>query len=259
MSRPRVLLTNDDGIDAVGLAALHDTLQTVADVTVVAPLEDRSGVGRKKSYETPIHEHDLGVALEGTPADCVQAGLDRYTPDADLVMAGINPGPNIGEHVVGRSGTVGAAREAAFSGVPGVAVSLYDPPHGARAFEYDDFAEAGRFARHVVTDGLGSGLFEAAPVLNVNVPVEPASPTTVRLTRPAESGTMETREDDGVLTFHDTFYDDIRPGPPGEVTDPVGTDIRACDDVEISVTPLGRGVATVDPERLDGALDGYES
>ena len=75
-----VLLTNDDGIDAVGLRSLYDALDEYADVTVVAPADDQSAVGRQLSNDVAVREHDLGYAIDGTPADCVVAGLEALCP-----------------------------------------------------------------------------------------------------------------------------------------------------------------------------------
>lgn len=250
---PRVLLTNDDGVDAPGIAALRDALEPVADVTVVAPAADQSGVGRRDAGEAAVEHRDGAVVLDATPAACVHAGLDRYAPDADLVVSGVNEGPNIGEHVVGRSGTVGAAFEAAFYDTPGLALSLYDPPEGKREFAYDEYDAAARFARFAVEEGREAGLFDGAPVLNVNAPADPPDPPTVRVTEPGSVRGVETTLDDGVLQFHDTFYAGIRPERPAEMDHPVGTDIRACHDLEVSVTPLDprfRG-GDVDPDAFE--------
>jgi 5'-nucleotidase len=252
-ARPSVLLTNDDGVDSPGLWALADALAPVADVTVVAPATDQSGVGRRKSHEAALDRREDAVALDGTPAACVQAGLDRFVQGADLVVAGCNPGPNVGEHVVGRSGTVGAAREAAFAGVPGLALSLYDPLQGVREFAREAFDPAGRVAASVATSGLDDGVFDAAPVLNVNVPAGPTERPTVRVTEPAEHRGVRTTLADGVVQFHDTFYDGIRPDDPAPMDHPVGSDIRALADGEVSVTPLSPGLAA--PAGADPPVD----
>jgi 5'-nucleotidase len=109
MDEPSILLTNDDGIESAGLRALYDVLTGVGDVTVVAPAEDQSAVGRSLSHDVTVREHDLGYAIEGTPADCSVAGLGSLAPDTDIVVAGCNQGANLGSYVLGRSGTVSAA------------------------------------------------------------------------------------------------------------------------------------------------------
>ena len=188
-----VLLTNDDGIDAAGIRALSEALSAEYDVTVVAPATNQSGVGGNRSWwETTIEytERDLGYAVEGTPADCVAVAAVALELDPDVVVSGCNHGPNIGAHVLGQSGTVGAAMEAAFLGTPAIAVSLYDrgnlpiPP----TVSHDDFALAGRVATDLVARVDDGRLPFGADVLNVNVPAaddEAAADPTYRVTEPA--------------------------------------------------------------------------
>ena len=141
MDEPRLLLTNDDGIDAPGLASCYEELRAVADVTVVAPMENQSGVGRTRSHRTTRKSHPWGYALDGTPADCVAYGLRGLDDEFDLVVSGCNHGPNAGNYVVGRSGTVGACVEAGFLGTPGIAVSAYHCEdffvHPAAEYDFD--------------------------------------------------------------------------------------------------------------------------
>jgi len=85
-----ILLTNDDGIDSTGIRALYDALSEHANVTVVAPADDRSACGRSLSHEVEVDDHELGYAVYGTPADCVVAGLAELGPFPDLVVAGCN-------------------------------------------------------------------------------------------------------------------------------------------------------------------------
>ncbi|SMO61556.1 5'/3'-nucleotidase SurE [Halorubrum cibi] len=189
-----VLLTNDDGIDATGIRALSEALSAEYDVTVIAPATNQSGVGGNRSWwETTVEytERDLGYAVEGTPADCVAVAEVALELEPDVVVSGCNHGPNIGAHVLGQSGTVGAAMEAAFLGTPAIAVSLYDrgnlpiPP----TVSHDDFALAGRVAADLVARvDDGGRLPFGADVLNVNVPAaddEAAADPTYRVTEPA--------------------------------------------------------------------------
>jgi 5'/3'-nucleotidase SurE len=162
--------SNDDGIDAPGIAALRDALQSVASVTVVAPAEDHSGAGRRADREFRVRDHPRGHTVTGTPADCVAYGL-HVVDDPDFVVAGANDGPNVGADNVGRSATVGAAAEAAYLGHAGVAVSTYHPEEGrvpdpSRA----DFAAAGDLARHVVDTVAPETLVERDAYLSANVP-----------------------------------------------------------------------------------------
>lgn len=123
----RVLVTNDDGIDAPGLAVLEDVAAQIAeDVWVVAPDGDRSGASCSVSLHTPLRIHAKGprrFAVSGTPADCVAAGLAHLVgKPVDMVLSGINAGVNIGSEVL-LSGTVGAALAGAAHDVPSVALS----------------------------------------------------------------------------------------------------------------------------------------
>jgi 5'/3'-nucleotidase SurE len=122
----RVLVTNDDGIGSAGLEALVERLAESADVTVVAPDENVSGIGRTRSREVTYERTDRGYAVDGTPADCVAFGASaRRTVRCRRL--GVQPRPERGGVVLGRSGTVGAAVEAAWLGLPAVAVSAYHP------------------------------------------------------------------------------------------------------------------------------------
>jgi 5'-nucleotidase len=124
---PRFLVTNDDGVQAVGLAALAAVLSELGEVTVVAPAEPLSGCSHRVTVDRPVQVRPLGqdrYAVEGTPADCVRVGLHSLAPNADWVISGINDGGNLGVDVY-LSGTVAAAREAALLGCPAIALSQY--------------------------------------------------------------------------------------------------------------------------------------
>ena len=255
--RPTVVLTNDDGIDAPGIAALHDALQPVASVTVVAPVEDHSGAGRRADREFHVHDHPRGHAVTGTPADCVAYGL-HVVEDPDFVVAGANDGPNVGADNVGRSATVGAAAEAAYLGHAGVAISTYHPEEG-RVPDPDraDFAAAGDLARHVVETVAPETLVERDAYLSANVPTHTDADTRLRLTEPVHdyglrvepsgddepSAAGEPSGDGYDVTS--AFYDPLRPDRDEPVTDPVGTDRRALADGDVSVAPLSIATNTV--------------
>ena len=254
-----ILLTNDDGIDAVGLRAIHDALAADHDVTVVAPATDQSGVGGTRSWwETTVDysETGLGYAVNGTPADCVAVADVALDLDPDLVVSGCNHGPNIGAHILGQSGTVGAALEAAFLGTPGIAVSMYDRGNLpiAPTVSHGDFALAGDVVSRLVTGFERTGLPLGADVVNVNVPAaddETATDPTVRLTVPArgfdvtefhpgddapsEAGYDESRGEMG-MELRDRFWREFL---RGDVSDDPGSDRRAAVEGEISVSPLG--------------------
>ncbi len=261
-----VLLTNDDGIDAAGIRALHEALSRDHDVTVVAPATNQSGVGGARSWwDTTVEyaEAELGYAVEGTPADCVAVADVALGLDPDIVVSGCNHGPNIGAHILGQSGTVGAAMEAAFLGTPAIAVSLYDrgnlpvPP----TVDRDDFAVAERATLSLIDRIEDGRLPFGADVLNVNAPAaddENAVDPTYRLTEPARGfdviefhpGSTDTPHGDDEASAASAF--DERRGEMGmelrdrfwreflrgDVHDDPGSDRLATVEGEISVSPL---------------------
>jgi len=260
MSVERILLTNDDGVDAVGFRALYDALAVDYDVVAVAPTGDRSSIGRAISADVEVREHELGYAVDGTPVDCVVAGLDELVPDADLVVAGCNEGANLGAYTLGRSGTVSAVVEGAFFDVPGIATSMY-VPGGDDWWKRDlppaSFAHAVRATRFLVEEAPAAGAFERADYLNVNAPMaasaevdggsepvadDPAGadpavdPAPMRVTTPSEWYGMEATSDgNGGVAISDPIWGRMT---PEDVPDPVGTDRRAVVEGEVSVSPL---------------------
>jgi len=162
----RILLSNDDGYMAPGLQALADALAPIAELDVVAPDRDRSGASNSLTLEQPLRARttrNAFVRVEGTPTDCVHlaiTGLLEHEPD--MVIAGINSGPNMGDDVI-YSGTVAAATEGRFLGYPAIAISMasYEPRH---------YATGARVAVELVERlAQGNPLGEKA-ILNVNVP-----------------------------------------------------------------------------------------
>ncbi len=128
-----LLLTNDDGIDAAGLAALHESLRGEHTLSVVAPASEQSRTGHTASYDRPIRVHrrqheQFGscYAVEGTPVDCVRLALTTLiTEPVDRVISGVNFGANVGWVDLATSGTFAAARDAVFTGVPAIAISQF--------------------------------------------------------------------------------------------------------------------------------------
>lgn len=263
---PRFLLTNDDGIDSPGFRALYDTLGDLGEVVAVAPADDRSAVGRAMSNDVAVTEHELGYAIHGTPADCTVAGLKSLCPDVDMVVSGCNKGANLGAYVLGRSGTVSAAVEAAFFDVPAIAVSQYvaAPEEGDWQDLADDVADyevAAEATAFLVEHAVAAGVFEQAEYLNVNVPWPSAESGTtdhepeMTITRPSTLYDMDAERDGGQITLHDKIWD--RMGS-GDVPDPVGTDRRAIVDGDISVSPLTAPHTTRHHEALDGLAEAYD-
>lgn len=170
----RFLLTNDDGIYAPGLKALVDELSELGSVVVVAPDRNQSGVANGLTWQNPLRVREETAAfpgiraysVEGTPVDCVILAHDLLVGDAvDMVVSGINRGPNLGETDTLLSGTLCAARHATCYGLSAFAVSLCS----MKANVTRDFHEAARVAGAVAA-ALGSELVGKGLLLNVNVP-----------------------------------------------------------------------------------------
>ncbi len=162
----RLLLTNDDGIAAPGLRALHEAALRLGEPVVVAPAEHLSGCSHRVTTSAPLIVRTQGTArhaLTGTPADCVRVGLLRIAPDAAWVLAGINAGGNLGADVW-HSGTVAAVREAVLHGWPGIALSQY-----RRSDRDYDWARAARWAEPLLRELMGRP-HEPGTFWNVNFP-----------------------------------------------------------------------------------------
>jgi len=161
----KILLSNDDGYQAPGLQALADALCTIGDIVVVAPDQDRSGASNSLTLVNPLRARTMEngfIRVDGTPTDCVHlaiTGLLEVEPD--LVVSGVNAGPNMGDDVL-YSGTVAAATEGRFLGLPAIAVSMnsHEPEH---------FETGARVALELVQRLVREPLAENV-ILNVNVP-----------------------------------------------------------------------------------------
>ena len=163
-----ILVSNDDGYQAPGIIALVDALKKIADVSVVAPETNRSGASNSLTLENPLRprQHQNGfISVDGTPTDCVHlaiTGLLKQEPD--MVVSGINAGANLGDDVL-YSGTVAAATEGRFLGLPALAVSMES--HNPKYFE-----TGARVAVDLV-NRLSELPFNGSGILNVNVPDVP--------------------------------------------------------------------------------------
>ncbi|MCU0232305.1 MAG: 5'/3'-nucleotidase SurE [Acidobacteria bacterium] len=223
-----MLVTNDDGVRAAGLAALATALAAVGEVFVVAPETEQSGVAHALTLRRPlrVREHRPGWrAVDGTPTDCVNlAFLHLLGATPDLVVSGINDGYNLADDVL-YSGTVAAALEARTLGAPGLAVSV-DFGAGDEVRQRAALVAA-RIARVVLERGL-----PADAVLNVNVPPWPAG---LRITR---QGRRALRE--GLLVAHQAPGGDFQwvGLPPTEWIPDPQADHQAVSEGLISVTPL---------------------
>jgi 5'-nucleotidase len=168
----KILVTNDDGIDSAGIAALKKSLSKIAEVTVVAPRQEQSAVGHGITMQIPLRVQEyyidgtfFGYAVDGTPADCIKMGMRNIMKeDPDLVVSGINHGSNTAINII-YSGTVSGAREAAIMDVPSIAISVTN--HRVKDFSYA--AEIAKMlALKINEHGLALGT-----LLNVNVPDVP--------------------------------------------------------------------------------------
>jgi len=182
-----ILLTNDDGIYAEGLWALHKRFSAKHSVTVIAPDRERSAVGHGITLHQPlrstrinVNNGGLGYAVNGTPADCIKIGLmEILDTKPDMVISGINLGANVGVNI-NYSGTVAAAKEAALYKLPAIAVSI-------TGFQSATFDEAALFTAHLAKDILKHGL-PFGTILNVNIP--DTSMSEIKGVRISRQGTM---------------------------------------------------------------------
>ena len=234
--RPLILVSNDDGIDAAGIAALAAAMEGLGTVAVVAPFQEQSAVGHAITIREPMRVHDVAFdgadgpvwarAVTGTPADCVKIAVQRLLPrPPDLVVSGINHGPNTSVNVM-YSGTVSAATEACILGIPSMAVS-HD------AWTPTDFEAAGRvacrLAERILEDGLPPGV-----LLNVNVP-DVEAPLGLRVTRQARARWEEKFEERRDPTDRPYYW---LGGRFIDLDDGDDTDLAAVRDGFVSVTPL---------------------
>lgn len=230
----RILLTNDDGIFAPGLAALYRRLVKLGEVTVVAPVECWSGASHSITFFEPLACTKVeieglfsGFGVKGSPADCVKlACMQLHEGPIDLVVSGINHGANVGINVY-YSGTVAAAMEAAFLRVPSAAISVASEPHMDM-----DFERAAGYGVDVLAQLLP---LRAGDVININIPMlSRGEPRGVRVVPQATSG------------FHEYYIPQANGGSEtvfqlaggGHRDETVPTDTTTLADGFITVTPL---------------------
>jgi 5'-nucleotidase len=233
----RILITNDDGIAAPGIAALAAEMKKYGEVTIVAPLSEMSAVGHAITLSDPLrvtpfekNGEFFGFAVRGTPADCVKLAhwvLLKDQPKPDLLISGINLGSNTGINII-YSGTVSAATEGAILGIPSFAISL-------ATFVKPDFSVAaqfaGRLSKVLMEHPLPNGVF-----LNVNVPAVPAELIQgVQITRQSQANYME--EYSARKDPHNRFYYWLT-GEKVEIETDEQVDDRAILQNKISITPV---------------------
>ena len=239
----RILISNDDGVRAPGLAAVAQILQAIGNVVVIAPSENQSGTGHGLTVRDAIVREELtlpnglkAIGLSATPASTVKVALKNILkPAPDLVVSGINRGYNLGLAAY-ISGTVGAAREAAMRGIPAIAASLTSSTN-----DYSHAAEAVLMvARRVKQYGLPPNTF-----LNVNIPAgEPKgfAVTAQAMASGGQESFSEAKDASGRTVVYFNVYKEGGGGPNG-------TDMWAVEQGLVAVTPLK--VAEFDPSLPD--------
>jgi 5'-nucleotidase len=227
-----IVVTNDDGVQAPGILALATAMRTIGEVEVIAPSVNQSASGHKKTLYQDISYSRVTLAdgtpatsVGGSPADSIALaalGLIRWPPD--VVVSGINRGPNMG-HDVTYSGTVTAALEASIQSIPAVAVSL----NNRNANQVEDYEEAARVALQVAQQLIAKKM-PPFTILNLNVPSVPHVKG-IRLTRQG----VRIYQDE--LEMENGFCRIVGP-EPGGVFDEEGTDLWAVHQGYASLTPL---------------------
>lgn len=243
----RLLLCNDDGIHAPGIIALHRALAGLGEIMVVAPLTVQSATGHGITFSEPIMTKRVdaapdmrGTAVDARPADCVKVGIASLWPKQygagtrpDLVISGMNMGANVGINVL-YSGTCAAALEAAFLGVPSIAVSLH---HGQSRPDYD---AAARHARTVIDRLLAASGGRLAPheCLNLNIPItERPGPLPPVVVCPMNTHGLIDSFDERVSPMGDVYYWSAAAPMGFHATEP-GSDVDELIKGRITVTPL---------------------
>ncbi|MCW5588452.1 MAG: 5'/3'-nucleotidase SurE [Legionellales bacterium] len=227
----RILVSNDDGINAPGLAALANAMQQFGEVYVVAPDRNRSGASNSLTLSRPLRVTEHGnnrFSIDGTPTDCVHLAITGLLPaPPDLVVSGVNAGANLGDDVF-YSGTVAAAMEGRFMGLPSLAISLA----GEKLKYYESAAHiAVRIVEQLLHDPL-----PRSTILNINIPELPLEKIkSVEITR---LGTRHCAEP--AIASEDPRGAKIYwIGLPGAVEDAgPGTDFFAIKNDQVSITPL---------------------
>lgn len=227
----RILLSNDDGYLAPGLAELAASLADLGDISVVAPERNRSGASNSLTLDLPLHLRSAAngyMYVSGTPTDCVHlavTGVLDHQPD--MVVSGINLGANMGDDTI-YSGTVAAATEGYLLGVPSIAISL-------ASFAGQHFATAGRVARELV-QRFSATPFAEPVLLNVNVPDIPYDQLRgIKVTRLGRRHKAEPAVK-SVSPRGETVYWIGAAGPAADAGE--GTDFHAVEHGWVSVTPL---------------------
>ncbi len=218
----KILLTNDDGVNSPGIKTLFDALTDLHQVTVVAPAKPQNATSHSLTLKSPLKAKKIKkdiISVSGTPTDCVILAVYSLLDNLpDILLSGINSGPNLGDDVT-YSGTVGAAIEGAIIGIPSVSLSFYEK-------ENPDFSAARKFVLKLIEKVEKNKGFFTDMFLNVNIP---NSPRGVRITK------LGRREYENVVEKKRLGY--LIGGDRKELIE-AGTDFGACKNRYISITPL---------------------
>lgn len=232
-----ILISNDDGCQAPGIQCLAEALSDIAELTVVAPERDRSGASNSLTLDSPIRANRLEngyISVDGTPTDCVHLAITGLLDqEPDMVISGINAGANLGDDVL-YSGTVAAAMEGRFLGLPAIAVSLVTNMQESESVTHY-FKTAARVVLELI-ERLRTNPLPGDTILNVNVPDIPWSEIKgIEATRLGHRHKSEP-----VIKSTDPRGRPIYwVGPPGKEQDAgEGTDFNAVRSGKVSVTPI---------------------
>ncbi|MCQ8185423.1 5'/3'-nucleotidase SurE [Parvularcula maris] len=232
----RILCSNDDGINAKGLSSLETVARQLSDdVWTVAPEQDQSGMARSITLTRPLRIRKVGpqrYAVDGTPTDCVQLGVEHLLKDArpDLILSGINNGANVAEDVT-MSGTIAAAFQGMTIGIPSVALSQVRQDRNKPPFHTAE-AHAPGILRKLLEKGWGDKV-----VVNLNFPnCEPEEVEGVELTRQGSRDSLELFVEERMDMRQRRYYWFGFEGKPQEPAE--GTDIHALWHKRVSITPL---------------------
>ena len=237
----KILIANDDGIAANGIRVLTESLSCDHDVYVIAPDRERSAAGHSLTLHTPLRVEELeepfggakrAWVINGTPGDCVKIGINAILEEGeqpDLVISGINHGPNLGADII-YSGTVSCAMEGAMMGIPGIAVSL-----ASLKSEYEDFKFTGQLVNSLLKK-LPEFTFPPKGILNINTPSLPeediAGIAITELGRRMFTDTYEKRVDPRGKTYY-WLAGELISEP-----DTANTDLAAIRNNMVSITPV---------------------
>ena len=229
--KPLILLTNDDGYFSDGIQALARHLKNQGEIFIVAPDREKSATSLSLTLLRPLRVERIKknvFAVDGTPADCIYLAVKKLLPGKpELIVSGLNHGPNLGQQDISYSGTVAAALQGTFLRIPSIAVSIWPGQRGKFEFHFGAKFISGAVPR-LLQKKLPAGL-----TLNINIPPPPVKG--IRITKLGQK-----RYDPEIIEKKDpreNIYYWIGPGKPKPIGDE-STDVRAVELGYISITPL---------------------